>query len=190
MGLMLAKCTGEITAIVHVLILSLFHPKAALVDGVRAEPGHRYGGERFTVEVGGVKRSYAGSLRVEAGPDELKLINDVDLEDYVASVEEVRGIGLDPAKVKTLYRGRGCKNCQGTGYQGRTGIYELMLIDDEIRQLILKNVDSSTIKHNAREHGMLSLRDDGAEKVMQGITTAEEVSRVTQEDSMSLEAFG
>jgi general secretion pathway protein E len=110
--------------------------------------------------------------------------------EYVPTAEEVRGIGLDPAKVRKLYKGAGCKTCQGTGYQGRTGIYELMLIDDEVRALILKNVDSSTIKNKAREHGMVSLRDDGADKVVQGITTAEEVSRVTQEDSMSLEAFG
>ena len=65
-----------------------------------------------------------------------------------------------------------------------------MLIDDEMRALILKNVDSGTIKNKAREKGMISLRDDGAEKVLAGITSAEEVSRVTQEDSMSLEAFG
>ncbi len=111
-------------------------------------------------------------------------------EEYAPAVEELRGIGLDPAKVKRLWRGKGCRTCQGTGYQGRTGIYELMLINDEIRQLILKNVDSSTIKQKAREHGMLSLREDGADKVIQGVTAAEEVSRVTQEDSMSLEAFG
>ena len=76
-----------------------------------------------------------------------------------------------------------------TGYQGRTGIYELMLIDDEIRQLILKNVDASTIKNVARKKGLRSLREDGAEKVLAGITTTAEVTRVTQEDSMSLEAF-
>jgi general secretion pathway protein E len=110
--------------------------------------------------------------------------------DYVPTAEEVSGVGLDPRTVRLLYKGQGCKVCQGTGYQGRTGIYELMLIDDEIRALILKNTDSGTIKHKARERGMITLRDDGADKVQQGITTAEEVSRVTQEDSMSLEAFG
>jgi general secretion pathway protein E len=110
--------------------------------------------------------------------------------EYVPTHEEVSGVGLDPKKVTVLYKGKGCRACQGTGYQGRTGIYELMLIDDDIRALILKNTDSSTIKHKARERGMITLRDDGAEKVRQGITTAEEVSRVTQEDSMSLEAFG
>jgi type II secretory ATPase GspE/PulE/Tfp pilus assembly ATPase PilB-like protein len=65
-----------------------------------------------------------------------------------------------------------------------------MLIDDEVRQMILKNVDSGTLKNKAREKGFITLREDGADKVMRGVTTAEEVSRVTQEDSMSLDSFG
>ena len=81
-----------------------------------------------------------------------------------------------------LYRAVGCPACQGTGYQGRTGIYELMLIDDEVRQLILKNVDSNTIKKAAVEHGMLTLLQHGAYKVARGITTAAEVLSVTAED--------
>jgi general secretion pathway protein E len=111
-------------------------------------------------------------------------------EQYVPTAEELRGIGLDPAKVKTLTRGKGCTNCQQSGYRGRTGIYELMVIDDEIRKLILKNVDSGSLKNKAREKGMITLLEDGAEKVLAGVTTCEEISRVTQEDSMSLEAFG
>lgn len=111
-------------------------------------------------------------------------------EDYVPTVEELRGIGLDATKVKLLRRGRGCLHCQQSGYRGRTGIYELMLIDDEVRKLILMNVDSGTLKAKAREKGMITLLEDGAEKVLAGITTCEEISRVTQEDSMSLEAFG
>ena len=110
--------------------------------------------------------------------------------EYVPTAEEVSGVGLDPKTVRVLYKGAGCTVCQGSGYQGRTGIYELMLIDDELRALIIKNTDSNTIKNKARERGMITLRDDGADKVQRGITTAEEVSRVTQEDSMSLEAFG
>ena len=75
-----------LAVLVHVQILGLLHPQRALVDGVPAEPGRRYGGERFTVEVGDFKRTYAGALRVEDGGTELKLINDVELEDYVAGV--------------------------------------------------------------------------------------------------------
>jgi general secretion pathway protein E len=81
-----------------------------------------------------------------------------------------------------LYRAVGCPACQGTGYQGRTGIYELMLIDDDVRQLILKNVDSNTIKKAAVDHGMLTLLQHGAFKVARGITTAAEVLSVTAED--------
>jgi len=111
-------------------------------------------------------------------------------EDYVPTAEELRGIGVEAGTVKTLRRGKGCNHCQQSGYRGRTGIYELMLIDEEIRRLILQNVDSGTIKSKAREKGMITLLEDGADKVLNGITTCEEVSRVTQDDSMSLEAFG
>ncbi|OGQ16782.1 MAG: type II secretion system protein GspE [Deltaproteobacteria bacterium RBG_16_71_12] len=114
--------------------------------------------------------------------------------EYQPTAEELRGIGIgqgaDAHKVKTLWKGKGCPTCQNTGYLGRTGIYELMLIDDEVRHLILARVDANSIKAKAREHGMITLQADGTDKVLQGITTAEEVSRVTQEDSMSLEAFG
>ena len=110
-------------------------------------------------------------------------------ESYAPTALELTDLGIDPAGVKQVWRGKGCNRCLQTGYQGRTGIYELMLIDDEIRQLILKNLDASTIKNAARRKGLLSLREDGADKVIQGITTTAEVTRVTQEDSMSLEAF-
>ena len=110
-------------------------------------------------------------------------------EDYEPTPEELRGIGLDPSKVKTLRRGRGCSHCQQSGYRGRLGIYELMLIDDEIRKLILKNVDSGSLKARAKEKGMRTLLEDGADKVLAGITTCEEISRVTQEDSMTMESF-
>ena len=111
-------------------------------------------------------------------------------EEYVPTAEELRGIGADVHKVKKLWRGHGCVACQNTGYLGRTGIYELMLVDDEVRRLILARVDANSIKSKAREHGMITLQSDGTDKVLAGITTTEEVSRVTQEDSMSLDAFG
>ncbi len=81
-----------------------------------------------------------------------------------------------------LYKSQGCPACQNTGYQGRTGIYELMLVDDDIRQLVLKNVDSQSIKRAAAAHGMVSLLEHGAYKVARGITTAAEVLSVTAED--------
>jgi len=83
---------------------------------------------------------------------------------------------------EVLYKAQGCPACQHTGYQGRTGIYELMLVDDDVRQLILKNVDSGSIKKAAVDHGMLTLLEHGAYKVARGITTAAEVLSVTAED--------
>src|SRR5437763_15252751 len=72
--------------LLHVQILGLLHPRTALVDGAPVVVGHRYGGQRFTIEAGSVKRTYAGALRVEDGGRELRLINEVDSEAYVASV--------------------------------------------------------------------------------------------------------
>jgi general secretion pathway protein E len=84
---------------------------------------------------------------------------------------------------KVVYKAQGCSACQNTGYQGRTGIYELMLVEDDVRALILKSVDSSTIKQAAVKHGMLTLMQHGAYKVALGITSAAEVLSVTAEDA-------
>ncbi|MGD0130404.1 MAG: type II secretion system ATPase GspE [Bryobacteraceae bacterium] len=79
------------------------------------------------------------------------------------------------------YAGRGCERCFGSGYKGRMGIFELMELGDEIRQLIMKNADAASITNVARRNGMRNLREDGWLKVMSGVTTADEVMRVTQE---------
>jgi general secretion pathway protein E len=82
----------------------------------------------------------------------------------------------------TIYRAKGCENCKDTGYKGRTGIYELLLVDDDIRKLILEKTPSNLIKQVAMTKGMDTLREDGWEKVAAGISTLEEVFRVTQEE--------
>ncbi len=79
------------------------------------------------------------------------------------------------------WRGLGCEHCFGTGYSGRVGIFELMEMNDEIRKLIMRNADATEIAAAARRHGMRTLREDGWEKVRAGVTTAQEVLRVTQE---------
>jgi general secretion pathway protein E len=107
---------------------------------------------------------------------------------YFPTPEELAEIGLTAEQVREasggmLYRPAGCDQCNSTGYRGRSGIYEMMLVDDEIRQLILKNVDSGTIKKAAvTSKGMLTLMDDGALKVLSGVTSVAEVLSVTQED--------
>lgn len=101
-------------------------------------------------------------------------------EEYTPGEESLAEIGLKAGGVK-LYRGKGCSNCLNTGYCGRTGIYEIVLIDEEIRGLVLRRADSNTIRKMALEKGMVSLRSDGSAKVVNGATTIEEVLRVTQE---------
>jgi len=88
----------------------------------------------------------------------------------------------DPSFDPVFYQAVGCEKCQHTGYLGRTAIYELLMINDDIRTHILRNSDSNTVKRSAVESGMVSLREDGARKVLMGHTTVEEVLRVTQED--------
>lgn len=108
-------------------------------------------------------------------------------EAYEPTDEELREVGLSRAHmaeagITRVYRAQGCPSCNRLGYRGRTGIYEFLPVDDDIRQLVLKNVDSSTIKRKATEHGMRTLIDDGARKVLLGETTIAEVLSITQED--------
>jgi general secretion pathway protein E len=79
------------------------------------------------------------------------------------------------------FRGAGCEHCFGTGYRGRVGIFELMELNEELRGIIMRNEDASIITAAARRNGMRNLRDDGWEKVARGVTTPDEVIRVTQE---------
>src|SRR5262249_43295012 len=125
-------------------------------------------------------------------------------EAYHPSDEDLLSIGIDPGefasgaakRVKfkgvekepapgTLYRARegGCPTCLGAGYKGRTAIYELLIIDEKIRQLAIKNVDAQTLKVAAVAAGMRTLREDGAQKVLAGLTTTAEVLMITTQDS-------
>ncbi len=90
-----------------------------------------------------------------------------------------RDIGMDGGK--TLYRGRGCEACSSTGYLGRTGLFEWLVMDDVLHQLILDKADLRRIREAARQRGMKTLLESGIEKVKAGVTTLNEVYRVTQE---------
>jgi type IV pilus assembly protein PilB len=101
---------------------------------------------------------------------------------YTPSKEVIDDIGVKlPDTPLKFYKGAGCKVCKNTGYKGRMGIFEMLLLDDKIRDLILAKTSSSQIKHLAQESGMKTLREDGIEKVLAGTTTIDEVIRVTQE---------
>jgi len=92
-----------------------------------------------------------------------------------------------PGPHVTIYRPKGCDKCAQTGFMGRRGIYELLMMDDIVGPLVLKGADAQTIKRAAMEQGMDSLRDDGARKVLSGLTSVEEVLVATQDD-MEVEA--
>jgi general secretion pathway protein E len=104
-------------------------------------------------------------------------------EAYMPTVEEAGEIQirLDEIPEGGIYRPRGCSQCVETGYQGRSGIYELLVVDDNIQNLILKGKDANVIRKASTDKGMISLRRDGAEKVLKGITSVQEVARVTQD---------
>jgi len=107
-------------------------------------------------------------------------------EAYLPPPEGLAELGLKTSDLPEghLYRAKGCPQCMQTGYRGRTGIYELLPVDEGIRALIMKGGDSATIKDEARRRGMLTLRDDGTRKLLRGVTSAEEVLRVTQEEAI------
>jgi len=100
-------------------------------------------------------------------------------ETLTVSEEELALLGIGTHT--QLYSGRGCEKCTFTGYYGRTGIFELLVVDDELRKMILKNADANQIRALAKQNGMKTLLEDGVEKVRRGITTLHEVLRVTQE---------
>jgi len=91
--------------------------------------------------------------------------------------------GMRPPPVGTVFEPVGCSVCNQLGYKGRTGIYELLMINDAVRRLALAKADAGSIRDAAIEHGMVPLRFDGARKVMQGMTTIEEVMLTTVESS-------
>jgi general secretion pathway protein E len=109
-----------------------------------------------------------------------KEAHDPDHDDLI----ELKALAIDPAMLPEgkLHRGRGCGNCFNSGYLDRTGIYEILPIDDPVKDQIVNRASASVMKRSAIERGFTTLRMDGATKVIRGMTTAEEVLRVTQMD--------
>jgi general secretion pathway protein E len=101
---------------------------------------------------------------------------------YVPNPLYLKSIGIspDPFKENTVYKATGCENCFSTGYRGRIGIFEIMVLTERLKSIILKTFDSNRIKNEAVQQKMRTLRQDGMQKVLQGVTTIEEVLRVTQ----------
>ena len=105
-------------------------------------------------------------------------------EEYKPEAEFLRQVGFPQTEIgkARFYRGRGCEECRFTGFKGRSAIYEILAMSEALRPLIIQRASSSVIKQAAVAQGMKTLRDHGWEKVMLGLTTVEEVARVTQED--------
>lgn len=140
------------------------------------------------------------TLHTNDAPSAITRLTDMGMENYLITssvvavlaqrlvrvicerCKEKNGTRIAPDGTTVVcYKGRGCEQCFGSGYTGRVGIFELMEVGDEIRQLIMKNSDAATINNVARRNGMRNLREDGWLKVMNGVTTPDEVMRVTQE---------
>jgi len=100
---------------------------------------------------------------------------------YTVLAKDLRRFGFKPEHPEqevTLFRGQGCEACRGTGYKGRIGFYELMEVNDEIAELIVRRAPLADIREAAKANGMHELREDGLLKVLDGITTPDEVMRV------------
>jgi general secretion pathway protein E len=132
----------------------------------------------------GVEPFLVGSSLVGVLAQRLVRVLCVDCrEPHEATAEELVEIGVEnPPASMTTYRAAGCPACSHSGYRGRVGIFELMLVDDEIRNMVSSSIDSKTIKHKAVSNGMSTLRSDGARKVLSGVTSIAEVLRATEEE--------
>ena len=110
----------------------------------------------------------------------VRVICDTCKEEYTPTEDILKGLGV--GQKKGFFKGKGCSVCKNTGYSGRIGIFELLIVNDKIRKLIVDKASSDVIKKTAIETGMKTLRDDGLDKVLKGITTPEEVIKATQEE--------
>jgi general secretion pathway protein E len=160
--------------------------------------------DRDTADIG-IRSALTGhfvysTLHTNDAPSAITRLTDMGVENYLITSSLVavlaqrlvrqicqhckapNGVAITPeGKSVESWRGVGCDACLGTGYKGRVGIFELMELNDEIRQLIMANADASQLTNAARRNGMGSLREDGWHKVATGVTTVDEVVRVTQE---------
>ena len=103
-------------------------------------------------------------------------------KEYAPTPEEFEKLGLKAEEFqnKTVYQAQGCEACMNTGYSGRTCIKELFIVDEEIRQLIIQGADSTKLKKAGLEKGMKTIREDGIQKILEGVTTIQEILRATQ----------
>ena len=126
----------------------------------------------------------ASSLRAVMAQRLVRTICNECRESYDPEDIELQSLSLNPAEHANvqLYRGHGCPRCNQTGFKGRKGLFEIFRVDDEIERMIFENRGVRDLRVRARETGMRTLREDGIRKVLSGMTTVEEVLRVTMGD--------
>ncbi len=127
----------------------------------------------------------ASSLRAIIAQRLVRAICEHCKEEYEPTASEMKLLGGSGAQLgeSALYHGRGCNKCSLTGYHGRKGLFEVFLIGDEAQRMIYQKVPAAQLRERARELGMRTLREDGLRKISSGMTTIEEVLRVTMGDS-------
>ncbi|MCE9615047.1 MAG: type II secretion system ATPase GspE [Lentisphaerae bacterium] len=127
----------------------------------------------------------ASSLRAVMAQRLVRSICEGCREEYKPTDHELRLLGQAAEQMQQtqLYRGHGCKRCSLTGYKGRKGIFEIFVLTDEIQRMIFETVSATDLRNRAREMGMRTLREDGLRKVIAGVTTLDEVIRVTMGDA-------
>lgn len=105
-------------------------------------------------------------------------------ESYDPSDFELEKLGVLRSQIadRKIYRAKGCSSCLDTGYSGRTGVHEVLIVNDKVREMITRSADAMTIKRAAMESGMVTLREAGVRLVLEGRTTIDEVLAITQED--------
>ncbi|MCK5558820.1 MAG: type II/IV secretion system protein, partial [Candidatus Hydrogenedentes bacterium] len=136
------------------------------------------------VDIGVKPYMVAATIRAILAQRLVRCICSTCSEVYEPSDEEQRIVEsvLPGTDARELYRGAGCENCNNTGYQGRVGVFELLLTNEELKEMMLRNASSTQLRQRGRELGMKTLREDGVLKVINGVTTLSELLRVTQAD--------
>jgi len=99
---------------------------------------------------------------------------------YKPQVDFIKKAGLDPSRINVFYKAVGCEMCRGTGYFGRTAIFEICDIDETMREMVRNNCTYGELKRYARAKGMRNMQEDGMQKVMQGVTSIKELARITK----------
>ncbi|MBI5044262.1 MAG: type II secretion system ATPase GspE [Nitrospirae bacterium] len=123
----------------------------------------------------------ASSLMIVVGQRLVRKVCQKCKRVYKPTEELIKELGIPDSKDITFVEGAGCQDCRGTGYSGRIALFEVLVIDEDIRNLIVAKASSTTIRTAAFKTGFTGLREEGLDKAIKGITTLEEVLRVTQE---------